>query len=439
MDFSGLGSLINTGMSLYGAMKSSKAEGNITDAYGQGLAALSSLVPPSLADLTVELQQYVDAGDITPEEYVTYLQEQSALQGVEIPEEVLNAQYEVLNNLKDIVNSGGLTATDKAKINDIRQEVLTTARGNAQRTQQEFAERGTSGSGMELASRLSNDSAAIQAASKQGFDVAALAEQRALDALTQYGSQANTMRSQDYTQQSDLAKANDAINQFNTKAKQSTADANVTAQNQANAANLAEAQRISDANTGVANTQATQNAQATQAVFDNAYKKAGGLNTAGTTVGNAATNAAARDENFYGNVGNAVGDLIDQYGKKKKTTTTTSGSSSSPDYSTYDFGSTNYTVSDERVKTDIKDLSDDDIDNILDSLTGKKFNYAKNFRNDGKTHVGIIAQDVESTPVGATMVVEKNGIKGIDNGEAAMLALSALSNIHKRVKKMEGK
>ncbi len=438
------GKIISTGVSLVGAMKSKKAEGNIAGAYEAGLNALQSLVPPTVADLSVKLEDYVQQGQITPEEYIAYLQKQSELEGVKIPDQVLNAQYDVLTHLQDITNSGGLTAVDKAKINDIRDQVMQKTSSNNMATQQNFASRGLSGSGLEVASRLANDSAATQAASKQGFDVAALAEQRALDALSAQGTQANAMRGQEYTQQSDLAKANDAINRFNTSAKQSVSDKNIADANEAQATNLAAKQAIADKNTGVANTEETANKAAVQTAWNDQYNRANAMTGAGSTAGNAMTNAAARDENFYGNLGSAAGSIFSAYGKKKKTTgdDTSSTSSSTPDYSNVDYGfkdTGDYSASDKRVKTNIKDLDDEDICAILDHMTGKKYKYAKDFKDDGKVHFGVLAQDVEKTPAGAALVVEKNGVKHIDNGEASMVALAALANLNKRMKKMEGK
>jgi len=332
------GQIISAGVGLLGSMKSKSKEGDISAAYQAGLQALAALTPPSISDLSVQLQEYVQTGEITPEEYIEYLQEKSQMEGIEIPPEVLNAQYEALNGLQDIVQNGGLTAVDRARINDIRENVLTTARGNAKRTEQEFAQRGMSGSGLEAAQRMSNDSAAIQAASKQGFDVAALAEQRALDALTKYGSQANSMRGQEFQEQSAKAQAADAINRFNTSAKQAVSNANIDARNAANAANLSERQRISDSNTDIRNKEEAARAGAVQTNFTNQLNRASGMAGQAGRVGDAMSEAAERDENRYdgyakvgGKLGNIFGDWLAANKKPKETTETTeSGNWSGP-------------------------------------------------------------------------------------------------------------
>jgi hypothetical protein len=114
-------------------------------------------------------------------------------------------------------------------------------------------------------------------------------------------------------------------------------------------------------------------------------------------------------------------------------------------------------VSDERAKTDIKpigeakaklmasydrkgDGGDDDVSRLLDNLVAYKYKYKPGEPGTvpGERY-GIMAQDLEKSPMGASIVVEDGGRKKIDAAQAVGVLLAAMARMNQRVKKVEGR
>jgi hypothetical protein len=91
--------------------------------------------------------------------------------------------------------------------------------------------------------------------------------------------------------------------------------------------------------------------------------------------------------------------------------------------------------SDSRVKTDVQQEDPNELDKFIEDLTAYRYRY-KN--GDPREHVGVMAQDVEASPVGEGFVVEnEQGVKGFDeNGFGT--ALAAIARLGDRIKKLEG-
>lgn len=93
-------------------------------------------------------------------------------------------------------------------------------------------------------------------------------------------------------------------------------------------------------------------------------------------------------------------------------------------------------MSDERAKTNVTDCQSD-ISQMLDDLKSVEFAY-KEFVNIPGMHYGVMAQDLEKSDAGKSIVFEQNGFKMIDVAKASGLILASLANIHHRLKKIEG-
>jgi hypothetical protein len=103
--------------------------------------------------------------------------------------------------------------------------------------------------------------------------------------------------------------------------------------------------------------------------------------------------------------------------------------------------------SDERGKTDKAKLLDsydskggeDEVAQLLDNLVPYKYRY-KNTAEPGTApgeRYGIMAQDLEKSPMGASIVIEDGGRKKIDPGQAVGVLLAAMSRMNQRLKKAE--
>jgi hypothetical protein len=88
--------------------------------------------------------------------------------------------------------------------------------------------------------------------------------------------------------------------------------------------------------------------------------------------------------------------------------------------------------SDERMKTDVEP-GEEDIRKMLDSIEAYKFKY----KGDDEDQVGVMAQDMERTPMGRSSVVDIGGVKHIMEDPSKSLAM--MKYLDERIKKLEGK
>jgi hypothetical protein len=372
-----------------------------SNAQDKAVKELKNLVTPDVSQMQVDLERLVQQGQITPEMAQAALVQNSEMSGISSDPALKAAQLEALQGLQDITNGGGLTAADRSQLNRIASEEQSKERGSREAILQNAQQRGVGGSGLELLAQLQNQQSSADRQSQRGLDVAATAQERALQALQQSGNLSGQMRSQDFNEQAQVAQAKDAINQFNAQNRQQVNLSNVTSRNNAQALNLSEKQRISDANATTSNTQQQYNKQLAQQDFENKYKKAGG--TAGAYQNQAAllTQQGQASQQM-------VGGLI---------------------------GAGAMLFSDERLKEDIKPF---DASEFLDSLTGYKYTYKKPSMGEGK-QVGVMAQDLEKTV--PQIVKDTPEGKMVDYSPKSIGGpiLAALGELNNRVKKIEGK
>ena len=221
----------------------------------------------------------------------------SAFENIQLDPEGLNAQRAALSKLGEI-GQGGLLLGDKVALQEIQDSLAQEDAGRQAAIQQSMAERGMGGGGAELAQRLMSQQAGADRASANSRNVAAMAQQRALDAIMQRGQLGGQMRMQQYGMEADKARAMDEISRFNAGQRQ-----------QAQLVN----QDISNMNTRLAHEQAGMPNQLEQQRWDNALRKAG-IKT-GAYQGQNAIDAAgaANQSNMYGNIGGAITTLAGAY------------------------------------------------------------------------------------------------------------------------------
>jgi hypothetical protein len=133
---------------------------------------------------------------------------------------------------------------------------------------------------------------------------AGTAEQNAINAMMNSGNLAGTMNTQNYDQAANKAAAQNAMQQWNAGATNSTADANANRAQTANEYNATNQQNVSNANVGNANSRTEYNAQVPETVFNNAITKAGGQ--AGVANSQANQDMAAGNQTM-GLIGAGVG------------------------------------------------------------------------------------------------------------------------------------
>jgi hypothetical protein len=373
------------------------------------LDAIQGIRVPTVEELQVQLEQLVQQGVITPEMAQTVLQAPSVFEEMQLDPTARAAQLDALRGLQDVYQQGGLTAIDRARIADIQEDIGTTNRGAQQAILQNASERGIYGSGLELANRLQAQQASATRGARQGLDVAAEAQKRALEAMMQSGNLAGQVYGQDYQKAADKARAADEINRFNAANRQQQANLNTQARNQAQMLNLGERQRIADTNTKAINQNRVRNADLIQNRFDNQMRKAQALVNPAQAYAESARRQQDKEEEFTGGLINSA------------------------------IQSGSYLMSDEREKTDVSDAGND-LDALMAKIDPTKFRY-RNPEKDGAApgeQVGVMAQDLEKHPIGRSMVVDTDEGKKIDPMRALSVIMAELANLNEKVGSKNG-
>lgn len=238
----------------------------------QALKDILSVPSPQLQE--IKLKQYIDAGVFKPEEETAIKLVDSEMKGVKVDPRLKEAQMEALESLRE-TGQMGLRTQDRLALEQIQDKAARDAIASQQAVIQSRQMRGMAGSGDELAAALSGGQAAAQSGRMAGLQIGAQAQQAALEAMARSGTLGGQIRQQEFGEQSDVARAQDEINRFNTSNQQNIQMRNIAAKNAAQLRNLENQQRLSDANIGLSNQQSMFN-QFTlpQQQYDNAMRKA---------------------------------------------------------------------------------------------------------------------------------------------------------------------
>lgn len=315
-----IGGGIGLAGTLIGASNAKQAERAARRAREQAMALLAGVELPEMQELLYKygsdaLPEVV--GTLSPEQEQTFLTDSSAMEDVSVDPRLADAQMAALNQLQE-VSQGGLTEADMMAAEQIRRQ--TSAQDQAKQGQilQEMSARGMGGSGAELIARLKSSQSAADRSSSAGMDLLQQAQARALQAMSQQGGMAGSMRSQEFGEQSQVAQAKDVINQFNTNQRTGAASRNTAATNQARQYNLDRSQGVSDQRAGIRREQEQQRVNATQQDYDNRYGRA--QDQANIMAGNAAQSErdAARRAQLGADVGTTVGNMVGSYMSQKK-------------------------------------------------------------------------------------------------------------------------
>lgn len=191
-------------------------------------------INPALAELKdLPEYQYLEQGlqDFGP----------SAMEQISLDPKIAAAQMRALEQLQAIGEAGGLTTADRAGLQEAADMAANQERGQREAIAQRARMQGLGGSGIDLARQLISSQGSTSRAAQEGRDVAQMAQARALAALQGAGTLGGQMRTQQYGEQADLAKARDLINEFNLRNKQAQAAERqrIAEQNVSGARNLA--------------------------------------------------------------------------------------------------------------------------------------------------------------------------------------------------------
>ncbi|MFW7382363.1 MAG: tail fiber domain-containing protein [Oligoflexus sp.] len=270
----------------------------------------------------------------------------------------------------------GMSDVDRFQLAQMQNQSAAADRGRREAILQNMQQRGQGGSGMELLAQLQSSQDATSNANMQGLGVAAQAQANRQNAMMNRGQLAGQVRGQQFGEQASKAQAKDAINQFNAQNRMNVGMQNNQSQNQA----------------GFYNT-----AQKPQQNFDNQMAKTAGQTGAYQQYAEGRQRAKDRQVDMFGNMMGGASTMV-----------------------------AGGMMSDERLKKDIKPISDADIEEFLNAVTPRKYRYKDEKHGEGQ-RVGFMAQDVQDTNLGQHVVKDSpEGHKEIDiNNLLGVLTVAA--------------
>jgi hypothetical protein len=308
-----VGGAIMAGGSYMASKEAAKGAKAQQDAANAALRAFQGIPIPSIEEQKLILQNPDLVGQYTPEQVEAMQLGVSAMEGVKVDQGTVDAQKSALEGISEVAE-GGFTEGDKAASRQMQRDVGQQAQARQKAILNSMASRGVLGSGMELAAQLQGEQQSIDQASDQSDRLIQQAQARSLAALGQQGQLAGQMRNQDFGEQSDIARARDAINQFNTQNRQNIENVNVGDRNRAQLLNLQQRQSLEDQRSALANQQQMHNKGLIQAQFNNRRGITNDISGAQAAVANAQSAAAnARAAGIQG-IASGIGSGLMGYG-----------------------------------------------------------------------------------------------------------------------------
>lgn len=320
--------LINAGGSIIGGLAgrsaSSSAEARQQAMLDQARQYYEDAGLPPETYKPLLLQQFQQAGILTPELEQQINLGPSAVASVKTDEALKEQQFNALKELKDR-GGAGLTPEERAQFAKMQQQVGADEESKRQQILQQSAMRGQSGGGQELAAQLLSSQASANQASQAGMELSGHASQRALQAMLQGGQLAGNVQQQQFGQDIQRSQAQDEFNRFNTQNQIAQQSRNIGAKNQSQAANLQNLQNIQNTNVGQYNQELQRQQQAKNQYWQNMLQRAGALSgqaqNAANQAGQQASQAQTGAANIAGGLTQAIGQAysgINPFDIKKK-------------------------------------------------------------------------------------------------------------------------
>lgn len=267
--------------------------------------------PPDYAKALI-LQQFQEVGIYTPEleqDLNDTLAESEVGQISEDPA-TRQAQMTALSAMQQR-GKVGLSAEDRAALNQIRQQVQIDSQAKQAQIVQDMKQRGQGGSGAEQAARLLEAQSAADRASSQSDTQAAQAQAQALQAVKESASMAGNIRTQDFSNKEIAARAKDERNRFMNENSIARQRANVAAQNLAKQKEYETAKEVGYKNTTAQQDEAKRQAQAKQDIYRDklAYTQGitGQIGTQANYQGQQAQQKTDAMGNLIGGIGQVAG------------------------------------------------------------------------------------------------------------------------------------
>jgi hypothetical protein len=269
----------------------------------QAIAALQAVGVPNAAQLTLpELQKYVQAGVLTPQQYSAISENPQAYQqAFQAAQDTTGtqAQKAALQQISGVAQTGS-TPIMEAQLRNAINAANQNATAQRGAITQNAQERGVAGGGQEYLQKLLAEQGNATNANQGAIQAAANNAQLALQAMTQGGQLGGQLQGQANQTAEAQAQAAQQIAQYNSQLQSAANQYNTQNANAAQAANLGTAQRLGEQNTGLQNFRTQYNAQIPAEEFNMQMQKAGGLANAYGNMGQLKQQQAAGQNQFIG-------------------------------------------------------------------------------------------------------------------------------------------
>lgn len=266
---------------------------------------------PTASQLTLpELQQYVQAGIMTPAQAQAALQQSNAYNDLKVDPSSLEAEKTALGQLQNVATDKGMTPEMQAQLTAALDQTQTQEQGANASILDQMAQRGIPTSLMGSAAQMANAGNESQNANLTATTAAGQAEQNAINAMMNSGNLAGSIQGEQYNEAANKAAAQNAMQQWNAGATNTANLANAGYQEQSNAYNAENKQNVANQNTGLANQRTEYNAQIPETIFNNKITKASGQAGVAGNQANQATQAGNQQMGLYGALIGAAGDAF---------------------------------------------------------------------------------------------------------------------------------
>lgn len=421
---------------------------------------------PTLEELSIkpsDIQYYQVTGKFTPELLQAVQMDKTLLEDLEQNPQYVRDQLQIVEAKKRRIAEGGLTAEDRARLDEILRETERQNRAQQETIGARLRERGAAGSPVEALMRLRGQGQAADTASEQAFKTAALGAASRLQEEATLADMLGRMSREDLATKEARARAQAERERLNVGLRSQADIANVQARNLAQQQALANQQRIAEQNVALRNMIVQQNIAAQQQALQNQMQKAGMKSAATSSRAEDLRQEAARQSaeraGMIGTIGNLVGEAIGA-----GTTLFTGMPSSAPTSGEYigqvnpqNYNLGNYAdqlgkyaalpestmrlaqgpslFSDKNLKKEVKQ-SKKYVDEMLEKLKPYTFKY-KNSKHGKGDRVGIMAQDLERSKMGKMLVKNTPEGKAIDVKNAIGAVMASQARIMEKLKKLE--
>lgn len=366
---------------------------------------------------------------VEAEKVQAFLSPDSAMSNISTDPRLREAQLKALSQLQEVGDNGGMTLRDQANLSKVQGQVAAADRGRREAIMQNMAARGASGGGLELLAQMQNAQASTDREAQSGLDIAAQAQERALQAMMNSGQLGGSIRSQDFGEKSQVAQAQDAINKFNAGVRNQSTQYNAGQVTDAAKFNSQQAQQTNEANANRRQQAATFNTSGRQNVANQGVETQNAATRYNTVdLPQSRANNANRPLEIQADF------LKDETNLARDKYKTDVHEQANRRGTSLDMGTKiGAMLSDSREKKNVKNIESSDLDEFLAVLKPKSFQYKDPSNGEGR-RAGVMAQDVEKSKLGAEIVQsDESGKKSLDTNKLIGAMLAAIKHISDKV------